>query len=86
MHPHITAICIQYHTSPPDTSTPKTTAPTHKSGTISNGTALLRFAATAPKKVSCYEYELAVNESKRRIKIISPTIIKTVLDNFRDII
>lgn len=36
--------------------------------------------------VSNYEYEERINERKRRIKLISPSILKTILKNFEDII
>jgi hypothetical protein len=36
--------------------------------------------------VSNYDYEATVNESKRRIKLISPTLLNTILKNFKDII
>jgi len=36
--------------------------------------------------VSNYDYEVSVNESKRRIKLISPTLLNTILKNFKDLI
>jgi len=36
--------------------------------------------------VSNYDYEVALNESKRRIKIISKELINTILKNYKDII
>lgn len=36
--------------------------------------------------VSNYDYEVSVNESKRRIKLISPSLLNTILKNFKDII
>ena len=36
--------------------------------------------------VSNYEYEMSFNETKRRIKLISPTLLNTILKNFKDII
>ena len=36
--------------------------------------------------VSNYDYETNVNESKRRIKLISPALLQTILQNFKDII
>lgn len=36
--------------------------------------------------VSNYDYEVSVNESKRRIKLISPYLLSTILKNFKDII
>jgi len=36
--------------------------------------------------VSNYQYETDLNESKRRIKLISPALLNTILKNFKDII
>lgn len=36
--------------------------------------------------VSNYDYETDLNESKRRIKLISPSLLQTILKNFKDII
>lgn len=36
--------------------------------------------------VSNYNYELDLNESKRRIKLISPTLLNTILKNFKELI
>jgi hypothetical protein len=36
--------------------------------------------------VSNYDYEMSVNESKRRIKLISPSLLNTILKNFKDVI
>ena len=36
--------------------------------------------------VSNYEYETRRNESKRRIKIVSPNLIGTILRNFKDLL
>lgn len=36
--------------------------------------------------VSNYDYEISINESKRRIKLISPTLLNTILKNFKDLI
>ena len=36
--------------------------------------------------VSNYDYETTVNESKRRIKLISPSLLNTILKNFNDLI
>jgi hypothetical protein len=36
--------------------------------------------------VSNYDYEIQVNESKRRIKLISPSLLNTILKNFNDLI
>lgn len=36
--------------------------------------------------VSNYDYESDVNESKRRIKLISPSLLNTILKNFKDLI
>lgn len=37
-------------------------------------------------KITCYEYEVQLNDNKRTIKIISPQIISTILNNFKDTI
>lgn len=34
--------------------------------------------------VSNYEYEERLNESKRRIKLISPKLLNTIINNFKD--
>lgn len=36
--------------------------------------------------VSNYDYEMAENEKKRRIKLISPALLSTIIKNFKDII
>jgi hypothetical protein len=36
--------------------------------------------------VSNYQYETEVNESKRRIKLISPSLLNNILKNFKDLI
>ena len=36
--------------------------------------------------VSNYDYEIALNEQKRRIKLISPTLLNTIIKNFKDFI
>jgi hypothetical protein len=36
--------------------------------------------------VSNYDYESLLNESKRRIKLISPTLLGTILKNFKDLV
>lgn len=36
--------------------------------------------------VSNYDYEADLNESKRRIKLISPSILSNILKNFKDLI
>jgi len=36
--------------------------------------------------VSNYDYETTLNESKRRIKLISPSLLNTILKNFKDLI
>jgi hypothetical protein len=36
--------------------------------------------------VSNFDYEIQINEGKRRIKLISPTLLNTILKNFKDII
>ena len=41
---------------------------------------------TAAASVSNYDYEVSVNESKRRIKLISPKLLGTILKNFKDIV
>ena len=42
--------------------------------------------STQGTSVSNYDYETDLNESKRRIKLISPTLLNTILKNFKDII
>jgi hypothetical protein len=42
--------------------------------------------STQGTSVSNYDYETSLNESKRRIKLISPTLLNTILKNFKDII
>jgi hypothetical protein len=42
--------------------------------------------STLGTSVSNYDYEVSVNESKRRIKLISPSLLNTILKNFKDII
>jgi hypothetical protein len=42
--------------------------------------------STTPTPVSNYDYEESINESKRRIKLISPTLLNTILKTFKDII
>jgi hypothetical protein len=36
--------------------------------------------------VSNYDHEVEVNESKRRIKLISPKLLGTILKNFKDLV
>lgn len=36
--------------------------------------------------VSNYQYETELNESKRRIKLISPSLLNNILKNFKDLI
>lgn len=60
-------------------------APTHTNGTVVNGSAMLKYVASTPERVTCYDYEVNLNESKRRIKIINPSLLSTILKNFRDI-
>jgi hypothetical protein len=36
-------------------------------------------------KVTAYDYEIKVNESKRRIKLISPKLLTTIIKNFREL-
>ena len=38
------------------------------------------------QSVSNYDYEFALNETKRRIKLISPSLLNTILKNFKDLI
>lgn len=40
----------------------------------------------AVDEISNYDYELALNEKKRRLKIITPALLETVLDDFRRLI
>lgn len=42
--------------------------------------------STQGTSVSNYDYEVSVNESKRRIKLISPSLLNNILKNFKDII
>jgi len=42
--------------------------------------------STQGVSISNYDYETSLNESKRRIKLISPTLLNTILKNFKDII
>jgi hypothetical protein len=42
--------------------------------------------STTPTPVSNYDYEISVNESKRRIKLISPSLLNTIIKNFKDFI
>lgn len=42
--------------------------------------------STQGTSVSNYDYEFALNESKRRIKLISPSLLNTILKNFKDLI
>lgn len=42
--------------------------------------------AVGATSVSNYDYEHRLNETKRRIKIISPTLIGTVLRNFKELL
>jgi hypothetical protein len=42
--------------------------------------------AVITASVSNTDYEYLVNESKRRIKLISPSLLNTILKNFKDII
>lgn len=42
--------------------------------------------STQGTSVSNYDYEMDLNESKRRIKLISPTLLNTILKNFKDLI
>lgn len=43
------------------------------------------YGASVPAyPVSNYEYELKLNESKRRIKLIAPALLSTIIKNFND--
>jgi hypothetical protein len=42
--------------------------------------------STQGTSVSNYDYEFALNETKRRIKLISPTLLNTIIKNFKDLI
>jgi hypothetical protein len=42
--------------------------------------------ASGAVSVSNYDYETRRNESKRRIKIVSPTLIGTILRNFKELL
>jgi hypothetical protein len=42
--------------------------------------------ATGAVSVSNYEYESRRNEAKRRIKIVSPNLIGTILRNFKELL
>lgn len=42
--------------------------------------------STQGTSVSNYDYEYAQNETKRRIKLISPALLNTILKNFKDLI
>lgn len=37
------------------------------------------------KPINCYDYEVMINESKRRIRLISPNVLSTVMKTFRDL-
>jgi len=41
---------------------------------------------TDATSVSNYDHEVEVNESKRRIKLISPKLLGTILKNFKDLV
>jgi len=51
----------------------------------SNGFIVDSSAATATS-VSNYDYEYATNESKRRIKLISSSLLNTIIKNFKELI
>jgi hypothetical protein len=36
--------------------------------------------------ISNYDYEMTLNESKRRIKLIAPSLLNTIIKNFKDLI
>ena len=38
------------------------------------------------QSISNYDYEFSLNETKRRIKLISPSLLNTILKNFKDLI
>lgn len=40
---------------------------------------------TGAKAITCYDYEIMVNESKRRIRIIAPGVLDNILTAFRDL-
>lgn len=42
--------------------------------------------STQGTSVSNYDYEFSLNESKRRIKLISPSLLNSILKNFKDLI
>ena len=42
--------------------------------------------AEGAESVSNFDYEEAINESKRRIQLITPSLLNTILQNFQDII
>lgn len=42
--------------------------------------------STQGTSVSNYKYETELNESKRRIKLISPSLLNNILKNFKDLI
>jgi hypothetical protein len=47
---------------------------------------IVNSTATGAVSVSNFDYEETVNESKRRIKLISPSLLNTILQNYQDII
>lgn len=42
--------------------------------------------STQGTSVSNYDYEMTLNESKRRIKLIAPSLLNTIIKNFKDLI
>jgi len=42
--------------------------------------------STKGTSISNYDYEFQLNETKRRIKLISPTLLDTIIKNFKDLI
>jgi hypothetical protein len=42
--------------------------------------------STQGTSISNYDYEFQLNETKRRIKLISPTLLNTIIKNFKDLI
>ena len=46
----------------------------------------LNYTEEAPKPVTCYDYEVMINESKRRIRLVSPEALEIIITTFRDLI
>ena len=53
---------------------------------IDNNGFIVNSDVQGAKAVTNYDYEIALNDSKRRIKLISPKLLATVLANFKDIV